>query len=155
MSAVELPSVAPRFPTRIAGWHLPLTGDYAEPATAGGGYIEVQDDGTVEVAYESNSAEREMGLPTFLLTRVPVEVLRALVEAWDAKRAAPSPAPNAERSATDRLVLVEQLTSAVEHVNAGMASTSPDDSLAFAELASALRESADVADMLAVDGGAS
>lgn len=67
----------------IAGWKL--LPDYAEPTTAGGGYCEVQDNGDFEIAYESDQSARDMGLDHFLLTSVPVEVIRALLASYDAE----------------------------------------------------------------------
>jgi hypothetical protein len=72
-------------PPVIAGWKvLP---DYAEPATAGGGWCEVQDNGDFEVAYEVDQSARDMGLDHFLLTYVPAEVIRALLASYDARQA--------------------------------------------------------------------
>jgi hypothetical protein len=67
----------------IAGWKvLP---DYAEPATAGGSYVEVQDDGEFTVADERDQSLLDMGADHFGLTRIPVEVIRALLASYDAK----------------------------------------------------------------------
>lgn len=66
----------------VAGWKL--LPDYAEPATAGGGYVEVQPNGDFEIAYEADQSARDMGLGPFLLTFVPVEVIRALLASYDA-----------------------------------------------------------------------
>lgn len=85
MSATELPEVAPRFPVRIAGWHLTAAGDFAAPASAGGGYCEMGDDGTLEVAWEPDQGLRDLGAPDYGLTKIPVDVLRALLDAHDAK----------------------------------------------------------------------
>ena len=75
----------------IAGWKvLP---DYAEPATAGGGYVEVQENGDFEIAYEADSSAREMGIGQFLLTFVPVEVIRALLASHDATKPLPAAPP--------------------------------------------------------------
>lgn len=70
----------------VAGWKL--LPDYAEPATAGGGYCEVQDNGDFEIAYEADASMREMGVDSFLLTFVPAEVIRALLASYDAGSAA-------------------------------------------------------------------
>lgn len=69
----------------IDGWKV--LADYAEPATAGGGYVEVQDDGEFEVAYEVDQSLRDMGADTFGLTRIPVAVVRALLASYDARLA--------------------------------------------------------------------
>lgn len=69
----------------VAGWKL--LPDYAEPATAGGGYCEVQSNGDFEIAYEADGSLREMGVDHFLLTFVPVEVIRALLASYDARQA--------------------------------------------------------------------
>jgi hypothetical protein len=73
-------------PVLLAGWRvLPA---YAEPASTGG-YVELHaDTGLLEVAYESDQSMRDMGIDTFLLTRVPVEVLRSLLRSYDARREA-------------------------------------------------------------------
>lgn len=73
---------------KVAGWLLFDSGDYAEPEADAGGFVEVQDDGVFEIAYESGSDLTEMGADHFLLTRVPAEVLRALLVAYDAAREA-------------------------------------------------------------------
>jgi hypothetical protein len=76
----------------VAGWKL--LPDYAEPATAGGGYCEVQPNGDFEVAYEVDGSLREMGVNAFLLTHVPAEVIRALLTQYDARQAILSDAAN-------------------------------------------------------------
>jgi len=68
----------------IAGWVV--RGDYAHPVAKGGGCVELGDDGVLEVSYETNWREQELGLDDYLVTRVPVEVLRAVIRAYDAKR---------------------------------------------------------------------
>jgi hypothetical protein len=141
---IELPSVAPRFPTRVAGWQLTLVGDYAEPLP-GPGYVEVQPNGDFEVAFETDKSARDMGLPSFLLTRVPVDVLRVLIDAHDAKQ---GPTPKATR-----LEQLDDLTTSVEHISAALARVIPTDALAFAEIAHALEEMARAARRLAHGGG--
>jgi len=75
-------------PVLLAGWRV-VSGDYAEPATAGDGYVELDTDtGLLEVAYEVDQSLRDMGVDSFLKTRVPVEVLRSLLRSYDAKREA-------------------------------------------------------------------
>lgn len=83
MTALAL--VAPAFPVRVAGWHINAEG-YAEPATAGGGYCDMQDTGTLDVAYEVDQSARDMGMPQFLITKVPAEVLRELLRQYDEAR---------------------------------------------------------------------
>ena len=80
MTAVLKCPVAPT----VAGWSVHPRGDYAQPATAGGGYIEVQDDSVFEIAYETDQSARSMGFDDFLLTKVPVEVIRDLLSRYDA-----------------------------------------------------------------------
>lgn len=138
-------SGAKRFPTRVAGWNLTLAGDYAEPFP-GRGYVEAHRDGTFEVAYEVDQSARDMGLPPFLLTRIPAEVVRVLLAAYDAKRAS---APAAPLAAERRLEIVEQLTTMIEQLGSQIARTSPDDRAAFADLATALTEMAPLAALLA------
>lgn len=176
----------------VAGWRVNTTtnGDYAEQVGSAN-YIEVQHDGTFEVAYELDQSARSMNLPAHLLTRVPAEVIRALLNSYDAKppdnastilRLAQSAAwhegyeaatndtseegalnpyfREGDRQLTEptpaqlaRLELVEQLTRALEQLNTGVSRANPDDTLAFAEIAAALRETADGADRLAADEG--
>lgn len=71
---------------RVAGWVMFDTGDYAEPDANGGGFVEVQDDGTFEIAHESSDELVDLGADHFLYTRVPAEVLRTLLRNYDAKR---------------------------------------------------------------------
>jgi hypothetical protein len=129
-------------PATIAGWNLTLARDYAEPFP-GRGYVEVQPNGEFEVAYETDQSARDMGLPGFLLTRVPAEVIRALLEAYDAKQA-PTPAP-----ARPRLELLDDLTTSAEHIAAAMVRVAPADREAFAEIAHALESMTIVARELA------
>lgn len=86
-----LPPIAPAPPVAISGWHV--TDGYAQPAVAGGGYVEMSDAGVLEVGYETDQSARDMGLDAFLTTKVPVEVLRALVNAYDAEHALLTPRP--------------------------------------------------------------
>lgn len=73
----------------VCGWKV--LADYAEPVTAGGGYVEVQTDGEVTVAYEVDQSARDMGLDPYLLTRIPVDVMRTLLDQYDARQVAPHP----------------------------------------------------------------
>ncbi len=67
----------------VDGWKvLP---NYAEPTAPGGGYVELVG-ADLLVAYESDSSAREMGVDAFLVTAVPVEVIRALLAQYDAAR---------------------------------------------------------------------
>lgn len=66
----------------VAGWKL--LPDYAEPAGAGGGYVEVQDDGEFTVAFDNDQSLVDMGADNFSISRIPVEVIRALLASYDA-----------------------------------------------------------------------
>lgn len=88
----------------VDGWKV--LADYAEPATAGGGYVEVQDDGEFTVAFENDQSLRDMGADSFGLTRVPVAVVRALLASYDAKQAT---LPDNEAPAASRLVAEVEL----------------------------------------------
>lgn len=69
----------------VAGWKL--LPDYAEPATAGGGYVEIQDNGEFTVAFDNDQSLVDMGADNFSISRIPAEVIRALLASYDAKAA--------------------------------------------------------------------
>jgi hypothetical protein len=83
--AATVGPTAPRFTTGPGGWSFNVAGNYAQPATAGGGYIEVQNDGAFEVAVETDQSAQDMGVDSFLVTKVPVAVIRELLAHFDAK----------------------------------------------------------------------
>ena len=69
----------------IADWKL-FGLDYAEPVSPGGGYVELSDDATFSVAYETSEEEQAGGcVDAFLVTSVPVAVIRELLARFDAR----------------------------------------------------------------------
>jgi hypothetical protein len=71
----------------IAGWQL-HDGDYAEPVKRGGGWVEVQDNGDLQVCVELGQAdcERYPALESLQETTIPAAVLRELLKRFDAAR---------------------------------------------------------------------
>lgn len=119
----------------VNGWQVNAEGDYAQPATVGGGYCEMSDAGLLEVAVETDDSAQSMGLDAYLKTKVPAAVLRALLDAFDAKG-------DPKASATTRVEQLDQLTMSVEHISKALTRVIPTDTEAFAEIAHALESMA-------------
>jgi hypothetical protein len=69
------------------GWDLGPAGDYAQPRLSNG-YVEVQGNGDFEVAYETDQSWRDRGADSFLITRIPVAIVRELLNRFDEKAGA-------------------------------------------------------------------